>query len=168
MRVCFKMIKNVCIDSNTKSKVIWQIILYSIGTYRIATLLFQIAWDFLILLIATLLQDQCEIEIEATTSNGYSSGLRFILSLYAEDHSRDPVELTKPHTSVTTGPFSRVPIKVKKANTNRMKYIENRKPVQFGSLLFALFLFSGMGDVSFSFKLIQFKKISIPGLKYML
>ena len=77
----------------------------------------------LIHLITTLLQDQCEIEIKATTSNGYSSGSRFILSLYAEDHSRDPVELTKPHTSVTTGPFSRVPIKVKKADTTHIKYI---------------------------------------------
>ena len=52
------------------------------------------------------------MEIKATTANGYSSNMSFALSLYAEDYSRDPVKLTNTHTVVTTGPFSRVPIKV--------------------------------------------------------
>ena len=57
-------------------------------------------------------KDLCEVEITATTANGYSSNMSFALSLYAEDHSRDPVKLTNSHTVITTGPFSRVPIKV--------------------------------------------------------
>ena len=52
------------------------------------------------------------MEITATTANGYSSNMSFALSLYAEDYSRDPVKLTNSHIVVTTGPFSRVPIKV--------------------------------------------------------
>ena len=52
------------------------------------------------------------MEIAGTTTNGYSSNMSFALSLFAEDYSRDPVELTNSHIVVTTGPFSRVPIKV--------------------------------------------------------
>ncbi|XP_060570996.1 uncharacterized protein LOC132729287 [Ruditapes philippinarum] len=60
---------------------------------------------------AVLNEDLCELTVQAVAPI-FQAGDTLHISLYAEDYSRFPVKLTGDSNDITTGPFSRTPLKL--------------------------------------------------------